>query len=291
MRSFSNDYPWPALTPESNDFPEGRFNIGVSGAGGMGSDFTFTLESELNCPGIEEQIEVGNARCMLRIDSPGTAYRRLIPANQSGNTDFVVPTQSVTSIIRFTAIVIASAEVRGYRPEGINETYFGSSRFTIGVGSILAVSNTEVIYLDSELDKRSSSIAYISLDKEQHDPIRAYFEQDRINISLNEGTFEKYKILRNDPSTRRYIVGLITYPIIIDALYNVRDSQEQYEQYTWYQVLSQRLEGMGGIASLDSEPALAPLANKILDDVISRSLSGLDSLIETDEGDQFEGVL
>lgn len=291
MRSFSNDYPWPALTPEGNDFPEGRFQIGVSGAGGMGSDFTFTLQSELDCPGIAEQIEMGNAQCMLRVDSPGTAYRRLIPVNQNGTTDFTVPSQGVTSVIRFTAIVVATKEVQGYRPEGMNDTYFGTSRFAIGAGSILAVSNTEVVYLDSELDKRSSSIAYISLDREQSDPIRAYFDQDRINISLGEGTFEKYKILRNDPSTRRYIIGLITYPVIIDALYNVRDSAEQYEQYTWFQVLSQRLEGMGGATSLESEPGLAPYANKILDDVISRSLSGLDSLIETDEGEQYEGVL
>lgn len=289
MKTSTVNYPWPTLTSEGNDFPGSSFSIEVQCGTSKSGQIVISVQFTLDCPGIEELIKCGDAVAIVKLECPSSGFRIIKTATQLDAVTIYVDEQCLAKMFNVRSEIVSARDSSHYLPQGANDEFF-TNEFTISRGAIIGVTKTERYYLDTAHKHAVSSIVTIALDQNQVVPLDANFDQDKIRILLNSETYQRYDQLRLDPSAKRYLIGIITYPIIINALYLLAtDEDDQFSDLEWARVISEKLEQKG--YALESELCLSKVANDLLGDIVGRALNGIESLVSGPEGDELEGVI
>lgn len=259
-------------------------------------NITFQIKYALECKGISDLVKNGDAAVVVKVKSSAASYSRLFMfAADVCEMTVKVPKYAVIDKMEVSCCIVASKDMDKFRCEGeFNELYFGSSAFEIRKGDILATENSRIIYIDtSELEKPIESIFLINKNDEQPGYVEPNFDDleypDKIVINLKSELYNLYYILKdsNNGTLRRYVTGIIVYPVLVEAIGYVVSSyqNEDTDEYTnfnekrWFRAIDRQAESKGyDLKNCEESPTT--LANTLLGNIALDALKQLKEVLD-----------
>jgi hypothetical protein len=141
MSDLTRTFFHPVLRESTRDFTDGsHFQVDVVPQLSeklKKENLALEYQVELTSKSVQEQISNGSAKVFLDLYSKETITRILSPLEKDDGLIEFEPGQ-LLGVLEVQALVIATKEIRNYKPLGINEEY-GGIDFDISPGSALAI--------------------------------------------------------------------------------------------------------------------------------------------------------
>lgn len=308
MRATKEEFPNPVLASGRDDYIDSCYFYTSIDENSIVIDHEYIsvpMKYTLNCKGIQNLIEQGDAVAVIIVKSSAASFSQLFrfPANTTELT-ISIPKFSVVSKIDLVGAIIAAQNINEFSCEGeFNDLYFGGSTFEIRKGDILASEESRTIYVDdSELERPISSIFDICKQDEQEVPMLPVFEGEKIEIGLKNELFDLYYEFKdfNKGALRRYAAGIIVYPVLVEAItyilgYHQNDDEDDngFSDKRWFRAIEKKLNNMG-INLKTTELCPSTLANNLLGNIALDALKSfkdtLDSEVNSGETERIGGV-
>ena len=287
------DYPNPVLSSVRDDYNENCFfdvsfkeeDITVDE-----TDILVPAICELQCAGLTDLIEHGQAAIVVHISSSASFYRRtyIFDAAERAQT-IKIPKFDVRRSINFCGYILATKDISDFRCDGeFNDLYFRNVSFSVKKADVLAQGQTRSIPIDdTELEKPISSIFSIRKNTHSEAQIEAYFDDvdEKIVVYLNEQLNQLYYDMKdfNNGIMHKYLNGVIAYPVLVEAISKMcdyyRETGVDYSEKRWFKVIDHKLKAMN--IDLSTEPdkySYVDLADQLLGGI---SYEGLLSVKDT----------
>lgn len=286
------EFPNPVLSSERDDYVEGcKFDILFEETDIKVTDEYIEIPTrcELLCEGLTKYIQEGKAQIIVLIRSSSAFYRKVFIYKGNERTKTIqIPKYSVKRSIEICGYIVAECLINDYCCKGeFNDLYFKNMLFPVKKGDILAKGETRVIPIDdSELEKPITSIFKIDKDMTATTDIVADFDTDeKIVIKLSLPLNQLYWDMKdfNNGSLRRYLTGIIVYPVLVEALSRMVDTYREvgsdYSEKRWFRTIERKAKSLG--IDYETEHDLysyADLASRMLGDI---AIDGLKSVRDT----------
>lgn len=257
----STSYPHPVLTPWSEDIGNASFDTKV----------TFQLDQTenqvaihcnvaLDHPDIVSLIEEGSATFGCFIKCQETGVRRLQPLGfPLGSQQFA--SGALIGRVQLRPMIWSLKPIAGYQPTGAHVEFAGG--MDIDAGQILALDDEQVIEVTRPPLPPLESIFEIQSSEAVPDgEFDLDTEADRITVLMPQSTYQLVQDLRNaDEGTRAVLMNALYVPIIMEVLDQLREGEEQFEQYRWLHPFRARCE----LAEVDlAKPSLLNDAQRLV---------------------------
>lgn len=292
MRASNYDFPHPVLFSGNDDYIGSTFSIAIKERNNENnySEFCFDVQYSLKSEGLASLIKEGKADVILRIESPATSFRKMYKLSL-GNQEINLSKKLVAEKIIIKGFIVAAEDISDFFfPNEHNRDYF-SFPFKVKRGEILAYEQGTLIYLDaSELERPVSSIIVIAENEVDDEPIHISLEGNKIEVFLSKDSYKAYWNLRRKHDLKKYLIGLVVYPAVIEALnqikaVNAENVETQYEPCTekkWYRVIVHKLHEKGIEKDNITDMESSELANTLLGNIVNRSLESLNETFENE---------
>lgn len=238
---------------------------------------TFSLKNEA----IEQLVRSGKASFVAEVQSRSTFFRTSFSTNKTIES-FSFPAQKVRDRVTVEFYVCANEDINSYRPSDSHPAYEGAV-FEIEKGDVLAVGGAVSFPADKNFDPlRPPVSSFMSIREGSHHegPIQIDYESEKITIILSKEDYRNYLDVRNQKTAEGILHAAIVFPVLVDAIYQVRNQNSNFEAMPWFIRLETVLEAKG---LREKEPVEA--AQKILDNPAARSFSSMSSLLEINADD------
>lgn len=300
------DYPNPVLSTDRDDYMEGCIFDASFDESRITVDEEFInipASYELVSDGLTECIKTERAIVVVLVYSSATMYRSTYSFASGSNELLVrVPKFSVKDSIEFSSFILANENIDHFKLEEFNELYFQGISFSIKKADVLAKGLVRTIPVDdSELEKPISSIFSIQNNEGAEIDIEADFDSDhkiiiRICGELNRLYWEMKD--HNSGALRRYLTGIIVYPVLVEAISKMVDTYRNISDYSnkrWFRTIEHKLQSLELDISQDQEKySFTELADRLLGGIAKDGLRSvkdtLDSELNSGEYTQIGGV-
>ena len=287
------DYPNPVLSSDRDDYVETcKFDVSFEESEIEVTDEFIQIKAvcDLQCAGLTALINKGKASVVILINSSAAFFRKTYTFNKNQNELIVkIPKFNVKRNIEFCGYILANETINKFACEGeFNELYFKNTSFVVKKADILAKGETRTIPVDdSELEKPISSIFWI-----QKNPGSQYVEADfdteeKIVIKLGEELNTLYYKMKdfNNGSLRRYLTGIIVYPVLVEAISKIceyyRGHGVDYSEKRWFKAIEHKLKGFEVDLSTDYDNySYTELADKLLGCIALDGLKSVETTID-----------
>lgn len=295
MRNKAIEYPHPVLNEYTNDFADYNFSIEIVSHGDTGKNLEFEIQCSLDCPGILRMIRDGMAKMYLRVVCYRTSYRVVEELKIDSNTIISLPKKLVTDVVDFQAVIVATQDLDNYKLEEFNNDYFDSATFKIRKGAVIANEPGLKIKLNTILEKTVSGIVQVTgspsvtemkvsyASVEEEDPALSNY----IVITLPDNEYRNYAKLRTKKHLKngveRFLQSSVILPAVTEAisllrkeeLIEVEEDEPHYKGTVWADSVMQALTNFGVEELATCNRSDFELANLILGNVVSDSISNL----------------
>lgn len=301
------DYPNPVLSIDRDDYiEECSFDVTFDEAAISVDDefINIPVVYELKSKGLSNYIKLDKASVVVLIYSSGTMYRRIYLFDNDKNEMLIkVPKFNVKDEIEISGFILAKENINNFQLEEFNDLYFKGILFSIKKADVLAKGLERTISVDdSELEKPISSIFSIQNDENAEMDIVADFDSDhKIIINLCGALNELYWHMKdqNSGALRRYLTGIIVYPVLVEAISKMVDSYREtgtdYSGKRWFRTIEHKLQNLN--LDISDEPekySYVELADKLLGNIAKDGLKSvkdtLDRELNSGEYTQLGGV-
>lgn len=282
-------YPYPVLTPYSDDYIKSEFKIESIEQGQEVNDYIFRINLYLNNKTILDLIGSNRAEYVIHVECPRTSFRKVYSSN-SNEIKIKIREYEIDGRVEIICFVIAKQNILNYRNNLFHRDY-GDLDFNIERGQFIAISNPANLDIIKDTDdlKKLSSIIRVSSISELDEEIRYDLDGERIYIRLSEDYYRLYTYASNSPENVRVLHSMIIYPALIYVFHELKESAEyDFENYVerkWFQSLRLQLKNQGIELNreLFERDGFEPyqLAQKILDNPVN---SALKTIYEADQG-------
>lgn len=257
----STSYPHPVLAPWSDDIASASFDTRiVFKLDEAESQVTIRCDVTLDHPDIRSLIETGSATFGCFIKCQETGLRRLQSFGfPSGSQQFA--SGVLLGRVQLRPVVWSTRQIADYEPVGAHVEFAGS--MNVDAGQILALDDEQMIEVTRPpLPPLESIFKIESSDDVPAGEFEIDTADDRITVLMPNATYQLVQDLRNaDESTRAALMNALYVPIIMEVLDQLRDGEDQFEQYRWLHPFRARCE----LAEVDlSKPSLLNDAQKLL---------------------------
>lgn len=295
MRNKGIDFPHPVLNEYTSDYLDSSFSISVSSNSDNGSDLVFQIESELKSDGITRLIETGKAKALLRVMCHRTSFRDTYPLKINGSCLISIPKAKIADKLSIQGMIVAQDELTDFSLTEFNPDFFTNTVFKLRKGDVIADEPGIWVSLDTLIEPNVGGIVQVKCgtptcsvsvyypDESDQNPETC----DYIYVTLPEDLYKTYHKLSHKKylktGVERFLQSAVVLPAIVEGISKLRfeestmpeDDEPHYRHTVWgesiYAELSKR-----GIETLDDESKSDyELANLLLGDVISDSISNL----------------
>ncbi len=300
------DYPNPVLSIDRDDYiEECSFDVAFDEAAISVDDefINIPVVYELKSKGLSNYIKSDKASVVVLIYSSGTMYRRIYLFDNDKNEMLIkIPKFNVKDEIEISSFILAKENINNFQLEEFNDLYFKGILFSIKKADVLAKGLERTISVDdSELEKPISSIFSIQNNENAETDIEADFDSDhKIIITLCEELNKLYWEMKdhNSGALRRYLTGIIVYPVLVEAISKMVDTYRggsDYSEKRWFRTIEHKLQNLNLDISDDPEKySYIELADKLLGSIAKDGLKSvkdtLDSELNSGEYTQLGGI-
>ena len=296
MTTKALNYPHPVLDNINDDFPGCSFNIDFIESESTRDSLTLKMRAVLDCSSIKAEINKGQAKPIIRIRCPKTAYREIRPIPPSGEFEIELEKKQLAGTLELEALIVTTKQINQYILPDFNQSYFANVSFKMRKGDILAVAPSLKMKLHSPKKRNMAGIVRIRKAENNIKEPKVHYaavqdeeteQGDYIYITLPKEEFESYGALRKKKylyqGSERFLQSAIVLPALTEAISLLREEErwekesdeKTYRGTMWADSTYEALE-RHGIESLGEEPASNyEIANKILENVTRDAISEL----------------
>lgn len=282
MKVNSKSYPHPVLGNE--DDLGGSFSIDPFRYELKKDEIVLNPSFALKNAGIEELVRKGKASFVAEVECRSTFFRKSF-SGRNPVEQFAFPSKLARERVTVGFYVCADENIPGYKPTQPHADYEGAL-FDVEAGDILAFGGYTSFLADKNFDPLRPPISsFMSITEGFHHegPMEIDYEQEKITIVLSKADWANYWSVRGQKVAEGMLHGAIVFPVLIDALHQVKNNGSDYENYGWFGRLEAILDARG---LRDKEPF--EVAQKILDNPVTRSFQSIGSLLETNNEENYE---
>jgi hypothetical protein len=272
MKVNTKSYPHPVLG--NGDDLGGFFKVEFHYELGK-NEIVLNPKFSLRNSAIEELIKKEKASFVVEVECGSTFFRKIFSTRRLAER-FSVPSTVLRDRVTVDFYVCANQDIKSYRPSELHSDY-GEALFEIEAGDIMAVGGRCSFIAEKSFDPLRppvSSIFSIIEGTRHEDPIWADYDGDKIVIVLCKSDWKKYLEVRGQKPSEGIIHGSIVFPVLVDAVHKVQNDGGEYNEKNWFA----RIEAIIEARKLSDKSALE-VAQKILDNPATRSLQGIDTLL------------
>lgn len=305
MRNINVHYPHPVLDYLNNDFDGCNFQLVTCPLKMQGKNIILSLSYALNCKGLEDMLEKGSAKVIIRVTSRNTSYRNVFELKTSGiSTECIIPKALIADYIEVEPYIIAAKDIPDYRLQEFNQVFFSGLSFSVAKGSLLAIAKGIKYRFKSVNEKKVGGIVSVTLNDSTDDFDVSFAKNegdsgvlaDKIHILLPSKAFSQYSNMKSTLNIKngweRYMMCSYVVPAITEAICILRDDErcEDYNETVWAKAILDKLQEKG-IDLNDCDKSSMVLANMILEDIeieilddIQNKMSEWNKMVDKMEG-------
>ena len=238
-------YPYPVLSPYSNDYKEGIFQptIDIVRDGyNLRIDFVASLTSK----SLLECIRTGVAKYVYHIECAQTGFRTVVQTDKVSEV-YTLLSKSVNGKLQICPCVVAVKDITGYSSPEFHDDYKGLS-FDIEAGCVMAVGKMYTVDITKDIDDLANTPSIFNITRNPDPSCKQMLvdmSQRKIIIKLPMNDFYSYKALSTTPQAQAILNSLTVVPALVYVLEELRamSPQERSENSDtlWYKVLSKAL--------------------------------------------------
>jgi hypothetical protein len=153
------------------------------------------------------------------------------------------PSGELLGVLEVQPFVIATKQLKSYKPTGINNEY-GEISFNVGPGSHLAIAEKVLIPLTFKRVSLESIIRVQQSDDIDTDSYLVNLESSIITILMGKSFHALWDIMRSDQAVRPYLFLSVYKDTFVEALSLINKS-EDVDEYAWAQTLIAKCDQNG----------------------------------------------
>lgn len=277
------NYPNPVLSADNNDYTNCHFDISYDGV--LANDKAqLTFHYSLDSVGLKEVIEKEQAAVIIHLESTVAQYRKAFRFEPfKDELKIEIPMSLLSEMLIVKGYMAAIDSIPHFHPEELNPTLFGSLPFTIETGDLLALAEHNYrIPLKSvdPLANRTSIFVVRRNSKENYDNVKTVFDDDRILIYLSEETYKEYQDMNSSSDAKNILATLFVVPALIEAFARIEYAKAQYEDYRWFQVITEKMREN----NITFKDGYINAANKLIPHVFKSNIGALRKMVENRKG-------
>lgn len=281
MKVNTKSYPHPVLGNE--DDLGGSFSVEFRYELGK-EDITLHPEFVLKNSGIEELIKKEKASFIAEVECRSTFFRKSFSSRKDMER-FAIPAPRLRERVLVSFYVCADQDIRNYKPHEPHLDYEGAV-FDIEAGDVLAIGGYCSFIAEKSFDPLRppvSSFMTIQSGNWHEGSMQVDYDCEKITIYLSKDDWRNYLDVRGQKLTEGILHSAIVFPVLVDAVHQIRNGGDDYESMNWYGRLEAILDAKG---LRDKSPFEA--AQKILENPLNRSFQGISSLLDTPNDQNYE---
>lgn len=270
MIQTNDSYPHPVLN--HNDDIDGIFKYKLSHYNDI-NFFYFIVNFELDNEDLENIIKEGKAVYILEFHCSQTFYREAFTYSGKEKNEFRIEADKLKDMVYVEGYIVAKSNIEQYSNSRANNDYNGFT-FSISKGDTLAIGGTVSFIASKDYDalNAASSIMQINEGDKKYGEMEIDLSGDKIVIFLCKSDYQLYALYKKDKAAYKIFHSMIVLPVLIEALYKMSNSGSSLTGVRWYQILNKKL----GKENLSLDGNFISIAQKLLDNPLSRSFEGLD---------------
>ena len=273
MKVNAKSYPHPVLGNE--DDLAGSFDVDFRYQLGR-KEIALQPSFSIKSPAIDELIRKNKASYFIEVECRSTFFRTCF-ATQKPMERFSIPAARVRERVTVGFFVCADEDINGYRPSDCHPDYEGTA-FDVEKGDVLAAGGFSSFIAEKDFDPLRppvSSFMAIREGRHHEGPMEVDYDEEKITIELSKTDWREYAGIRNQKHAEGVLHAAIVLPVLVSAVQHVQSGNADYEGKNWFGRLQTILETKG---LRERDPLEA--AQKILDNPVTRALSGFTALLE-----------
>ena len=278
-------YSYPVLSLLYDDYIDSNFVIEVK-AFKQSKKLLININCTLDNTDLLSLINKKQAKVVCHFECQKTKLRYTKDL-AIGNNNFEIPNANINEQLQLVAFVVATQDISEYSSSSFNSDY-GTAKFDIEVGSVLAISNQPNIPIEKNIYDLSNVPSIISIvpysSETDHKIYIDIDDNNKIMVRLQKDDYQNYSELGRGVSDYTPILHSM---IIIPALTHVFDilktdieTFHSYEDKRWFRALSKKLLSLNKKLDYDdlkNQDSLL-LAQEIIECPIESSLKNLLSI-------------
>lgn len=277
MKYKNQNYPYPVLSPFSDDYVEDEFSFDIKAKNNI--DYVeISIQFSLKSSYLNKIIEKGKAVFAVRIESSRSRYRKLYIFKEKNNK-IEISSGSIEGKVKLTPFIICNRELNNYKSDNFHEDY-GDRSYELNIGDIIAISNEREIITNKDRDplrKVTSMFSFCLNDTKNAPAFDIDHSGDRIKIKLSKNNYKILQKLKRSEKLQYILSAKFIVPTLIHILYILEsDNPGDYEEKRWYYVLKKQMDKLGYNIDNYENQSIVKLAQEIINDPVSESMNVLD---------------
>lgn len=237
-------FPYPVLRPRIDDYIDGDIQATVHFE--QSSD-AFNVRAEVlfavSVPEIAARIDAGQAQYAVVFACRDTYFRETATSTNP-NFEYTFTSGALRGEVLIYPYVVSTTDINDFTCPWINEE-FGSGPFSFPVGSVLALDEPKVIYIDRETFKPiSSAFVMVANDNLAEHEWRVDASNDKVRIEVSLGLKEQIDVARNSARNKAVLLNSIYFGAVVQCVAHLKQKDNEYESFRWANIFRQKLYDM-----------------------------------------------
>lgn len=268
------DFPHPVLTEWSSDYKNASFESWAD-CKTNGTVFKLTAGYKMECPDIEKQLNEGDAAAILHVECPTTRFRQIYDFHSDCEITVDIDGASLDGAVECYVMITAKKEITNYKPDDVNDL-MSDFEFKIHPGEIFAISDYIKFNVESpeSLERKIGSIFNIVKSEDDSEGYKIDFSTNKILISLDSKTFDKYAELKEDANMAIFLAIGIVIPALVEVLENMYENSEEFQGLKWWKVIDKKLKDK----KIDISKSSVVKVNQLFDNPYKRAVNKLEEI-------------
>lgn len=277
-------FPHPVLWDKNDDFKTSSFDCSFELKRDI-KKFIINYEYILDNDELIELINQNKIEFVLHIESPGCFYRD-IKASRNFNNSLSIYDKNIIDKVKLCPFIVAKENIRKYYNSDFNDDY-DQLNFEVCKGTILAIGPEYLFEVEKDhedLSKVSSIFTIYRKETLDKTPFDVELNDHKIRIGFNITDYQNYYLAAQNKIN--IVNSFLIFPVLVFIFERLKNDLEDYEDYRWFKALSNifiKQDLNLNYDLLESRTSIE-LAQCLMDNPISKSLSNLLDEIEQDEG-------
>ena len=229
-------FPYPVLCGDTDDYiGEVDFSI-VPKTRETTHEILFEYDFSVNCHSLENVLRKGEAEYILHIECSTTSFRIALKSSVP-HIDYRLSKSRVNGEVNLVAMIVAKKAIDDYDNSDLNEDY-AEEKISFNKGAILAYQNLPSVFVSKKTDSLANNesfftvIKQVSLDPNEIKPLAFNLHSDKIQILVDEKTYEAF--LRYQQS-KSIAMAMLLLPALSFMVTEAADTPDSYSQFVWFQ--------------------------------------------------------
>lgn len=253
MELIDKKYPYPVLTPRSDDYIGCSFDVSGD-AIRHDHEVELRLKVELNCPSIQALVRKNDATIILHVECSRSAFRKSFDVPVGGRV-LRISSDDVSGRISLCPFIVAQHEIGGYKSEQFNPIYQDLA-FCIRCGAVLAEGIEKSVYVETatrDIDYKPDIFSVVpdkNMDEDEREKKQIKIDpcSTKIKIHMPTKAFSQYGALLKSGISNDVVLSSVILPAMMEALGHMQkvmiadDGDEgDLREFIWFNVVKKRI--------------------------------------------------